>query len=105
MATTMPTVNAEVSAPPDWGIELGKKGWELEGIDLKDEATMNDIYEDLGIQGDSKDHRKLRNWLRSYIVKKQQARGKKSFRFGLCIIKCFRFGCWFIVEFIPVVLC
>lgn len=74
MATTMPTVKAEVSAPPDWAIELSNKGWELEGIDLKDEATMNDIYEDLGIQGDSKDHRKLRNGLRSYIVKKQQAR-------------------------------
>ena len=80
MSTSMPTDEAK-----DWGSELRSKGWYVDGIELEDEDTMRDIYEDLEIQDDTKVHRKRRTGLRAYI-KKQQASGKKSFIPGSFIV-------------------
>lgn len=77
MATKMPTVEARVLGHPDWGVELSRHQYDVEGIELKNEKMMTAIFQDLGIPED--DFRR-QSQLRAYI-KKHQANGKKSFNF------------------------
>ena len=63
----MPTDEAKVLAHREWGSELGE-GWPVVGIDFGDRDMMNDIYEHLGIQNDSRS----RAQFRAYINEQQQ---------------------------------
>ena len=83
MSTSMSTTGKD----RDWGSELENHGWDVDGIKLEDEGMMKYIYDDLGIQENTKFHNKSRAWLLAYI-RKEQTKSKQSFKFWFVFFFC-----------------